>query len=486
MRTLTDSPQHPSSRPGTVRGLNDSAGHRGRWGAVCLSLAVVVPGCIETAPELPTWKVEAVNNPTLNRAMSPSLHTANGAVWLSWLAPGEQLDGASATTWAVESARLDPSENSFVETSTAVRTGSMFANWADFPAVATSPKGDQYIHHLGKLGSETFAYGVFLHGRRVGDATWTDLGLLHDDDTATEHGFVSYTNDGEDLRAFWLDGRLMLGGGPMTLRTSIVPPIAAGTSGALTADDRAPHRGPPSLLLDERVCECCQTDAATTNDGPIVVYRNRSEDEVRDIYIVRFENGEWSEPRPVHDDGWVIAGCPVNGPAIAADGDFVAVAWFTAADDEPRTRIAVSTDGGRSFSRPRDLLGARRGERALGRIDLALHSTPSGDADSALDRTPEQSASTYDLWVAHLGRPDASRTESVTAPTLLVDHLRFEHGRLMRGSTTLVAGTSEQRSSGFPRMAMANGAPLIAWVDGSDSNGIRTARLTAMPSESDR
>ena len=43
--------------------------------------------------------------------------------------------------------------------------------------------------------------------------------------------------------------------------------------------------------LDGRVCDCCQTTAAITNDGPVVVYRDRSDDEVRDMSIVRYVNG---------------------------------------------------------------------------------------------------------------------------------------------------------------------------------------------------
>jgi hypothetical protein len=38
-------------------------------------------------------------------------------------------------------------------------------------------------------------------------------------------------------------------------------------------------------LLDGRVCECCQTSSASTPDGMAVVYRDRSEKEVRDISI---------------------------------------------------------------------------------------------------------------------------------------------------------------------------------------------------------
>ena len=51
-------------------------------------------------------------------------------------------------------------------------------------------------------------------------------------------------------------------------------------------------------------------------------------------------------------DGWRIGGCPTNGPAVAATGHRVAVAWFTAADDRPRVQVAFSTDAGATFAAP--------------------------------------------------------------------------------------------------------------------------------------
>jgi hypothetical protein len=45
----------------------------------------------------------------------------------------------------------------------------------------------------------------------------------------------------------------------------------------------------------------------------------------------------------VHSDNWKIDACPVNGPAIAATGRRVAVAWFTAANDTARVKLAFSS-----------------------------------------------------------------------------------------------------------------------------------------------
>jgi len=118
---------------------------------------------------------------------------------------------------------------------------------------------------------------------------------------------------------------------------------------ATFGEDKAPIR---SSLVDDLTCDCCQTDVALTSDGPVVVYRDRTTDEVRDIYVSRREFGEWQEGAPVASDNWEIAACPVNGPIIRANGNQVAVAWFTAAAGSPMVKAAWSTDGAKTFSNP--------------------------------------------------------------------------------------------------------------------------------------
>jgi hypothetical protein len=102
-----------------------------------------------------------------------------------------------------------------------------------------------------------------------------------------------------------------------------------------------------------------------TARGPVIAYRDRvtppatrPEDvhpetpTVRDIHVVRLENGRWTEPRRVHADNWVINACPDNGPAIDALGHDVVIAWWTAANNEPRAYVAFSGDDGDTFGSP--------------------------------------------------------------------------------------------------------------------------------------
>src|SRR5262249_57943264 len=146
--------------------------------------------------------------------------------------------------------------------------------------------------------------------------------VQHCDSVKAEQGFGSMfaAKDGS-LAAVWLDGREMKadtndahgnGHGNMPLRY-----VKIKRDGSL-ADEAA---------LDTRVCECCQTSAAMTAEGPVVVYRDRSEGEkeIRDISIVRLKGEKWRAPGPVFQDGWQLNGCPVNGAAVVAGGRPAAV-----------------------------------------------------------------------------------------------------------------------------------------------------------------
>jgi hypothetical protein len=138
----------------------------------------------------------------------------------------------------------------------------------------------------------------------------------------------------------------------------------------LAADGREIDR----TTVDPDSCSCCSTDIADTANGPIAVYRDHEAGEIRDISIVRHVNGRWTTPAPVYRDGWRINGCPTNGPAVAAVDRRVAVAWFTAANDQPRVHVAFSTDAGATFSAPQRV-DERKGTIRVREISLAARGT---------------------------------------------------------------------------------------------------------------
>lgn len=412
---------------------------------IVLALAgTLLAGC-DREPPVPV--VHEIPSPAGAGALGPNLALTSQGVFLSWLEPEvvpneeprhalrvAELEQGSAPAWSVPA--------------TVTSGAAFFANWADFPAV-TDLAGGLLAHWLERIGEDDYAYGVRLARSLDHGATWQPLGFLHDDRSPAEHGFVSFVPLREGaggVQAFWLDGRDMAGGGPMTLRTVRVPADAGGFSASTLGELEA---APASTVLDDRVCECCQTDAALAAGGPVVVYRDRSDDEVRDIWIVRATGAGWSEPRRVAEDGWRIPGCPVNGPAVAASGQRVVVAWFTGAGDRPTVKVASSADGGASFG---DAL-VLDGEAPLGRVDVAIAGETSWV--TWLARSPEGAA--VRLAALGLGRGGS--------PAL-------------QGPPATLAATGGARSSGFPRtLALDGGRLLVAWVDTEDGQRVRTASV---------
>jgi peroxiredoxin len=276
----------------------------------------------------------------------------------------------------------------------------------------------------------------------VGVTCGRGVGPAHDDKTQTEHGFVSMLKEGGGVRAFWLDGRETAGAegheghgkGAMTLRTAVL-------GGSLGSGE----------LLDERVCDCCGTSAAMTSEGPVVVYRNRDENEVRDIFILRRVQGKWSPPSPVHADGWRVPGCPVNGPSVAARGGRIAVAWYTYAEDRPRVRLAFSDDAGATFGAPIDVDGPMGGRVPLGRVDVMLE-----DDGSALVG-----------WLA------SEREEA----SILVRRVTMDR---RMGDALHIAKTRSSRQSGFPRMERWGDSLVVAWTEAATPSRLRLIRLPAV------
>jgi hypothetical protein len=433
--------------------------------------AVVAAVCLACAPEggmdsetdtgselqgSPFSELRELPSPAAARSVTPYLSMgSDGTVLMSWQEP-------QGSGHALRLARLDGS--TWSEPRTIATGDDFFVNWADFPSVIEMPDGSLAAHWLQREGPDTYAYGVRIARSSDGGESWSQPLTPHLDGTLTEHGFVSLfaTPDGS-LAAVWLDGRDFA-------RAAADGQDAEAPGGGLQdVETRAegesePHDADMSLryaeideageihaetLLDARTCDCCQTSAALTSAGPIVVYRDRSEGEIRDISLVRRLDGRWTAPAVLHEDDWHIPACPVNGPAISAMGDRLAVAWYTAADDEPKVLVSFSEDAGASFG---PALRVDDGQ-PLGRVDVAL--LPDGSA--------------LVLWLE-----TAEEGARVTARRIRADRAKS------RAET--VALTDVSRSSGFPRMVLRGTEVVLAWTDTAGEGSLRTAVAT-LPTE---
>lgn len=362
---------------------------------------------------------------------------ASGRVYLSW------LERKPDSTVALHLSVRDDGTWSAPATVTAGKD--LFVNWADFPSVFVAPDARIVMHWLQKRPGGRYSYDVIVRQSTDAGATWSAPRTLHDDNVAAEHGFVSFfAADGDSVEAVWLDGRATARSGHnnqvMPRGSMQLGNTRIGADGGIAA----------STLIDDRICDCCQTSAAMTARGPVVVYRDRSPDEIRDIAILRRVNGTWTQPARVHADEWRIEGCPVNGPSVVADGERVAVAWFTGARDTARVNVAFSSDAGATFGPPV-------------RVD---DGQPAGRVDVEYDGAGRALVT----WLERVGDGGAEvRIRAITPD-----------GTLSRA--TVVASSAAARSSGFPRMVRAGNEIVFAWTQPGDTARVRmaTARLTSL------
>lgn len=353
----------------------------------------------------------AVKNPTSKNSSLPRLSASNDTLFMSWINKRDSLATLNYSYYV----------NGKWGSTQKISSGSdWFVNWADFPAIAVN-NGTILSSHLQKSADGTYTYDVKLNLFDAQRKRWKNNFLLHKDGTKSEHGFVTllpYVYN--TFVAVWLDGRETVGkghgGGNMTLRAAIVD-----SKGEISYD----------TLLDNKVCDCCQTSATITeNNGILVAYRDRSDDEIRDISVVRWsEKDGWTKPKTIGQDNWKIPGCPVNGPSLDSYGANVGIAWFTAVKEEGDVMVAFSEDNGANFG-------------TAYRIDV-------GNATGRVDITMLSNHEAAILWMEPDGNDEVIRL-------VKIDH------KGNTGKPIVITRTSAERASGFPQLEKIGDTLYIA------------------------
>jgi hypothetical protein len=365
---------------------------------------------------------EAVASPATGGATSQQLTNSSGRMILSWL---ESADFRTTLRFS-ERTGAGWSEPRHVSVATDIVT-----NAADVPSVRALANGTLIAHWLQEDGADPESYRLPLSWSTDGGLTWSAPTTPHHDGTQTQHGFgTTFQAPGGGLGVVWLDGRATGSGGDIGLWSATFDREAKQTSEA---------------TIEPRACECCQTSVAQTSEGPIVAFRGRSADETRDIHVARFAEGRWSAPAVVHNDGWQIEGCPVNGPAVTARAKEVAVAWFTAATGEGHAFVAFSGDAGRTFQRPIRIDDGS----ATGHVDAELLT----DGSVAVSWTEFVD----DEQQVRLRRVDSAG--SLTPSQTIGTTMGMQYPRLAQGSDELIVTWSESENL-FPRVRTAR-VPLV-------------------------
>jgi len=217
--------------------------------------AAFVAGCSEPAADA----VQQLASPAGLGSAEPHLSRgSDGTIVLSWLEPAGDAVAVRYSILAGDTWR--PAQ-------TVARGEDWFINWADFPSVTPINDDVWAAHWLAKRPGGTYAYDVAMALSVDGGQSWGEPFTPHTDNTRTEHGFVSLFPWRGAVGALWLDGRNTVaegngndgghhGVGGMTLRSAVI-----GSNQVV----------PEGELVDDLVCDCCQTDIAITDTGPVAV-----------------------------------------------------------------------------------------------------------------------------------------------------------------------------------------------------------------------
>lgn len=399
--------------------------------ALALLVTSVLGACGAERPAAEGWSVSELPSPAASGSAQAHLAlSAAGEPVLSWLEP-------SGDRRVLKFSTFDGS--AWAESQTIASGDDWFVNWADLPSVVPIDAATWIAHWLVLKPEQRYAYDIVYAVSADRGRSWSEPRVLNDDDAIAEHGFVTFFPLNDGIGAVWLDGRRIAA---LSIEELFASETVVGMSlyfAQIDSDGTVRERSE----IDELVCDCCQTDAAVTSAGPIVVYRDRTQEERRDIVVRRSENARFTAPLEVGRDGWIIDGCPVNGPAIDARDDTVAAAWFTAAGDRPRVRFARSRDGGASFAPTVDVASTG----AFGQVDVVLLDDGSG-------------------IVSWWQRAAEGGMNLVAASVDAADQV---------GEPRVIAHSPESLPVDVPQMQRAGDTLVFAWSRLDDAAGVYTA-----------
>lgn len=388
---------------------------------ICFLPAVlVISACSKPAPAPSVDQpldlgltLSTLDLPTKADSAHPQLTSSSKGAVLSWLDQGE-----TDTTLRFS----ERTSNGWSAPATVSSGKDWFVTDADVPTVLRMKDGTLVANWYPTTDESIEAYDTLLSYSRDEGKTWAKAFSPHHDRTKTQHGFISLLElaDG-GLGMVWLDGREQ--------ELNKTDP-AGGSMAIYFASFDGSWKQTAENVVNERVCECCQTAVVLTADGVLTAFRDRSAEEIRDIKVSRLDSGKWSQEIPLHDDNWKIDACPINGPALSARGRQVAAAWFSAPNDNGRAFAAFSQDAGKTWTAPIRL----DDNASLGHVDIEMLDDGSAIAS----------------WMEFAGGKSQLKVRRITAAG-------------QRSAAAEVPGVG--RVSGYPRMTRMGNEILLAWTD---------------------
>ncbi len=365
-----------------------------------------------------TLQPVAISNPSVPGSIQPNWTvSADGSALLSWVEPSK--DGSYTLRYAVRRG------SAWSEARTIAASRRFWRHPAEIPELVSLSDGTLLAHWVEKAQDSSDAEDILVSSSRDG-VHWTAPLVAHRDRGPVQHGLASIAASGpQEASILWLQA-LKGEDGPVSLMRTVV-----GADGKEIKEEE----------LDKDVCSCCPTSVVKTAKGLLVAYRDHTSKDIRDIAVLRLENGRWSASKIIHADNWEINACPTNAASAAAKDNRVAIAWYTEADDKPRVQLVFSSDAGTTFTKP------------------TVVST--GDALGYGSTALSNDGGAFVSWIEEAGNSSRVLVRLVSPAGAAGPVLRIAEG--------------SRQGLGYPRLLHSGSETWIAWCD--SKTGIRTAQL---------
>ena len=389
-----------------------------------LVLAAVVLAIWLRTDRVSKWTTQEIANPAAPGSQAPNLSTApDGSFILTWIEPSGPEMAMKFAFWR---------NGNWAKPSTVIRSSDLQPDSAAPPAVVKLNNGtlvavwSQEVKNPGKDEGNFLFASVSTDGAE----NWSAPVRIHSDTGISEHSYESIAPTAADQATIiWLDSRDW-----EAKHTYRLMSVTVNSQGVLGTEK----------TVDSDTCTCCPTAFASTPRLSLAAYRGHNPQQIRDMKIVRLNDGNWSAPVTVHNDQWKINACPVNGPALAINGSSAAVLWFTGANDTPEVKIAMSDDLGANFDPAITLDSPKDGSRPIGHVAVSLLVDGSALA----------------VWLRHLDSGNEIVGERVSSKGHVSHRFKISEGT--------------DSDLGYPRLQLSGNTALVSWSD-KTTHEIKTA-----------
>lgn len=324
-----------------------------------LILLAALAGCTPAAPD----RVEVVLAETGAGNPTVAVDASSGRAYAAWIETTES--GSNVYLAAIDSTgRSEPVRVNDIDGDAAPHDQAP-------PQAAVGPDGTVYVvwQNNTEIPGRPFPASDLRFARSAdGGRTFEPATFVNDDahGIPASHTFqdVAVADNGT-IYVSWIDGRVRAAAA-QSGGTGVAAHSGAGGhsghDGGMPGSEirvAASHDGgrtfSPGVVVHRDACPCCRTSLAVTGDSIVAVAFRSATDNIRDMIVVRSVDAArtFGEPVRVHEDGWVIDGCPHAGGSLAFDANgMLHIAWYTGAQQRQGLWYAVSPAGSETFKEP--------------------------------------------------------------------------------------------------------------------------------------